>query len=330
MLVRVLILLLISLPLFSEFNLSEEAIVKQKLEELKRQQIEEELRKEQELRERIENIKAQLKEIEEKLAKNIWIKKYENYKTYFKINKELKEIEKEIKKAKRRHQRKLLKELEAKKETLQNQIELLKEYQESPFLGILKPQEIPPAPTIKNPFDIITAFSYIKRLNSSKEYYKQKLLDLEEALNLLNQRYALLTQLSKLEGKKESFKELRKQIQDFSETLKTAKEILAVYTRKIEENVLKITEEIKIQGQRTASIVGLIVGLFILSFLFKWVIRRYIQDNQRAYMANKIVNFNFALLIIFILLFSYLENVNYLVTILGFASAGIAQVSRLR
>jgi len=310
----------------SEFNLSEEELVKKKIEQLRKKELERKLKEEERKRELEENIRTQLKEIEEKLAKNIWIKKYENYKTYFKIHKELQAIEKEIKRAKRKRQRKLLKELETKKETLQNQLELLKEYQESPFLGILKPQEIPPAPAIKNPFDIVTAFSYIKRLNSSKEYYKQKLIDLEEALNLLNQRYALLMQLNKLERKKEDYKDLRKQIQDFTETLKTAKELLSVYTRKIEENVLRITEEIKIQGERTAYIVGLIVGLFILSFILKWIIRRYIQDNQRAYMANKIVNFNFALLIIFILLFSYIENVNYLVTILGFAS----QVSRLR
>ncbi|MRI58875.1 MAG: hypothetical protein C6H99_05140 [Epsilonproteobacteria bacterium] len=276
---------------------------------------------------RIEDIKKQLQALNEELSKNIWIKKYENYKTYYKINNELKAVEKEIKRIKRYKRKKaLLKELEAKRDTLKNQLELLKEYQNSPFLELLKPQEIPQAPIIKNPFDIVGAFSYIKQLGSSKEYYAQKLQDLESALELLKKRYNLLKQLNELEkGKYEKeLKALEKEIEHFTDTLHTAKETLSVYTRKLEENILKITEEIKIQSEKAATIAAIIFGLFILSFIFKWIIRRYIQDNQRAYMANKIVNFNFAFLIIMILLFAYIENVSYLVTILGFASAGIA------
>jgi small-conductance mechanosensitive channel len=53
-------------------------------------------------------------------------------------------------------------------------------------------------------------------------------------------------------------------------------------------------------------------------------IKKYITDNERFYMANKIINFSNFTLIIFILFFNYIENVSYLVTILGFASAGIA------
>ncbi len=281
--------------------------------------------KEQERREKVAAIQKRLKALNGELATNIWIKKYENYKTYYKIYNELQDIQKEMKRAKRYRKKKLLKELEAKQNTLLNQLELLKEYQDSPFLELLKPQEIPKAPAIKNPFDIVGAFSYIKQLNSSKEYYTQKLKDLEKALELLSKRYALLSQLNELQGgHTKELQALKKEIEHFSDTLQTAKETLSVYTRKLEENILKITEEIKIQSEKTATIAAIIFGLFILSFIFKWIITRYIQDNQRAYMANKIVNFNFALLVIFILLFAYIENVSYLVTILGFASAGIA------
>ncbi len=41
-------------------------------------------------------------------------------------------------------------------------------------------------------------------------------------------------------------------------------------------------------------------------------------------MANKIINFSNFFLIMLVLLFSFLENVTYFVTVLGFASAGIA------
>jgi small-conductance mechanosensitive channel len=180
---------------------------------------------------------------------------------------------------------------------------------------------------VKNPFDIIGAFSYIKQLNTTKEYYRTKLEDLKKALELLKEKYLLLVRLHKLQPQKElqqSLKALKKEIDDFEENFAIAKETLAVYERKIEENVLKVTEEIKRQSEKTAMIVAIIMGLLVLSFLIKWLIRRYIQDNQRAYMANKFVNFNLAFFIILILLFSYIENVNYIVTILGFASAGIA------
>ena len=276
---------------------------------------------------RIKEYQNELQQINSELATNIWIKKYENYKTYFKIKNQLSAVLNQLKRAKRYRKKKLIQELETKKETLQNQLELLKEYQESPFLELLKPQEIPKAPTIKNPFDIIGAFSYIKQLNSSKEYYNQKLKDMEQALEKLRKKEIILAHLYELrkdEDTKAALESLRKEIKDFEESLKTAKETLGVYRRKIEENVLKITEEIKLQTEKTAYIAAIIVGLFILSLILKWIISRYIQDNQRAYMANKIVNFNLALIIIFILLFAYIENVNYLVTILGFASAGIA------
>ena len=54
------------------------------------------------------------------------------------------------------------------------------------------------------------------------------------------------------------------------------------------------------------------------------IIKKYIKDNERFYTANKIITFVNFTLIIFILFFNYIENVSYLVTILGFASAGIA------
>jgi small-conductance mechanosensitive channel len=48
------------------------------------------------------------------------------------------------------------------------------------------------------------------------------------------------------------------------------------------------------------------------------------SDNERFYTINKALNITFFTLLIFTLLFAYIENVSYLVTILGFASAGIA------
>jgi len=48
------------------------------------------------------------------------------------------------------------------------------------------------------------------------------------------------------------------------------------------------------------------------------------SDNDRFYTINKALNITFIVLLLLTLLLAYIENVSYLVTILGFASAGIA------
>ncbi|NPA64982.1 MAG: mechanosensitive ion channel, partial [Epsilonproteobacteria bacterium] len=277
---------------------------------------------------RMAQLEEELARINEEISKNIWLKRYENYKTYHTLKKELEALTKEIKKYSRyKRHKKRIQELKEKEITLKNQLELLDEYQKSPFHELLKPAEVAEPPTVKNPFDIVGALSYIKQLTTLKEYYRTKLEDLKKALTLLQERRRILEEIASLhpdEKIKEELRNLKKEIFDFEENLAIAKETLAVYERKIDENILKVTEEIKRQSERTAMIAAIIVALLVFSFLVKWLIRRYIQDNQRAYMANKFVNFNLAIFIILILLFSYIENVNYIVTILGFASAGIA------
>jgi small-conductance mechanosensitive channel len=48
------------------------------------------------------------------------------------------------------------------------------------------------------------------------------------------------------------------------------------------------------------------------------------SDKESFYIINKVTNLLFIAIMVLTLLFAYIENVNYLVTILGFASAGIA------
>ncbi|MBR0071018.1 MAG: mechanosensitive ion channel, partial [Campylobacter sp.] len=58
--------------------------------------------------------------------------------------------------------------------------------------------------------------------------------------------------------------------------------------------------------------------------LFKAIAKKYIKDNENFYLANKIINvINFSVIAL-ILLLSYIENMSYFVTVLGFASAGLA------
>ncbi|WP_228285180.1 mechanosensitive ion channel family protein [Aliarcobacter butzleri] len=72
------------------------------------------------------------------------------------------------------------------------------------------------------------------------------------------------------------------------------------------------------------TILVIIIILSIISFLVKLTLRKYFSQNENFYMINKIINFSLVFLIVMVVLFSYIDNVSYLVTILGFASAGIA------
>ena len=88
--------------------------------------------------------------------------------------------------------------------------------------------------------------------------------------------------------------------------------------------VFAVLLDIKAQMKKALDIGIFIVVVIGLSFLFKFIIKKTITDNERLYTANKFINLVNITLIIMILLFAYIENVTYLVTVLGFASAGIA------
>lgn len=275
--------------------------------------------------EKLKHLDNRLNMINEELSKDIWTRKYSNYITYHKLLNELKKIEKKIFISKR--YKKDTSELEEQKRVIESQLSLLKEYKESPFIELLKPEDIPEPPTVKNPIAIIGAISYIKQLNSKKNYYKSRLEEIKHILSLLKEKKNLLEEKNKILKTKElehQIKTLASEISDFESAVNTAQKTINVYEKRVEEVVFKVTEDIKYQTEKTAKILAIVIFLLIISFIIKWTISRYIKDSERYYMANKAINFTTAIIIILILLFAYIENVSYIVTILGFASAGIA------
>lgn len=99
---------------------------------------------------------------------------------------------------------------------------------------------------------------------------------------------------------------------------------VTLYVKKVEEATIRVTQDITLQMKRALNMGIFIVIVIVISLLLKFAAKRYIKDHDRFYTANKIINFVNVTFILLILLFSYLENVSYLVTVLGFASAGIA------
>ena len=97
-----------------------------------------------------------------------------------------------------------------------------------------------------------------------------------------------------------------------------------VYQKRLEIIEVNINKDIEKQAMRLVNIGIIILILFVFFFLLKLIVKKYITDNERFYMANKIITFMNVSFIVLIIFFNYIENVSYLVTILGFASAGIA------
>lgn len=283
------------------------------------------------------NARDELSKIQKELSKgnSIWLKSYNSYMAYQESRKSLREVKYRIEQLENRSssvERKLeLEALQAKQKVLTEQIELLKAQGASPFVSLLKPDEAGELPSITNPFDIITGLSYVKRLNG---YYKDYVLreeELQELITLLERQVALYKTITNLDPKADYEVELEAtllQVEKFKLALETLVSTAEVYEKRIESTEAKINKEIKDQIYKLLNIGMIVAILIIISFLFKRVIKRYIVDNERFYMANKIVTFINVTLIIIILLFSYIDNVGYFATVLGFASAGLAIAMR--
>jgi len=280
---------------------------------------------------------AEKKQLDTDLKENnIWSKIYSNYHIY----KELKEqeilLEKKIgelaKLAKKRRlnkkQKKILETLENEKKILVGKLQLLKEYEKDPFKKFLTPPEIGEVPHVGNPFAVISALSFQEKLNNDQKEYDSRYASIQTVMDELKEKERILKALLENNpGNKAYQKELENtqdQIKTFTPVIEIFKTTQSVYTKKIDEIKLNLQTEIKKEIEK-ATTIGIIILIFlVLVFLIKYLVRRYMSDNERFYTINKFLNFTFFTLLLLTLLFAYIENVSYLVTILGFASAGIA------
>jgi small-conductance mechanosensitive channel len=268
-----------------------------------------------------------LEKIETDLKHSTMHARYNNHQTYLEIEKHLKEIKKEMKKAKQLRQKKELADLTVKYKSLENQLDLLGDFKEEPFVELTKPNEIPEPPKVDTPFDIFNGFTYVKLLKKDRDEYSEKLNALLVLLDTLEEQKRELEALEKLYGndsRKEQLAAVSAELEHVSNTYKLARTTNEIYQQKVDDSILKTTNEIKAQMKKLLNIV-IIIGLILLfSFILKYFAKKTISDNERYYMAHKGINFTNLVLIALVLLFSFLENATYLVTVLGFASAGIA------
>ena len=298
------------------------------LEEKKNQELQNLKTKEQNMQDvaEIGVLLESIAKIESELKDNILLKRYSNYSSYSKISNELNDLKENLKRKTNISDEQTY-QLHNKIRVKENELELIAEYKGSPIGGLINPPEIEKYENITNPFGIINALSQIKKLETNKKTFKTLDSDIDYVTTKLDEELLLYLELFNLDQKpeyKEKITFLDKEKKDFAMVLEIVSTTEEVYTRKIEQVILEIKSQISQQIQKMVIIFVIIIVLSIIAFLVKLALKRYFSQNENYYMINKIINFTLVFLIVMVILFSYIDNVSYLVTILGFASAGIA------
>jgi small-conductance mechanosensitive channel len=283
---------------------------------------------------RVAALMRRLSELESETDRgNIWTKIYSNYQTYQELKNRQEWLVGEIFRLKKKKERtpeeqKRLEKYRLERQTNEGKLQLLAEFRQDPFKKLLEPPETGEAPRIGNPFSIIAAISYLKKLKGDQQLYEESFETLEMTLKSLKEEQKLLKEMLRYRPRSRELRARLRQISHEIETLRPTYEIFKttkeVYNKKIDEIRLKLNDEIRREAEKAVTIGGILLFLFVLFLLFKHLVRRYMSDKESFYTINKVANFLFITVLVMVLLFAYIENVNYMVTILGFASAGIA------
>lgn len=280
--------------------------------------------------EKINELKTSIRTIKQSLESNDLLQQYNTYYDYLAYKEEKKILEEELKKHKKTSKTK--EEIEEKLLALNEKIDVLKDYEDYSFIKSINiPQTVEAFPKIKNPIHIISAFSHIKELSDEEKKYQKDFSTFSFFVDKLSQYARYQEQLFnitqdekiKLESEKAS-----KQYNDFMLAYDRAKTSLAIYTKKVDEEINRIKTDIKSQFFQMLNIFLGILIVIALFLLVKKIVKKYVEDSEKIYTLNKMLNLAQISIVLLVLLFAYIDNISYLVTVLGFASAGIAIAMR--
>ena len=317
-------------------KIEEQKRLNQKSKRLEEERLEEEEQKRQILAARLTSLLEEKKEIDEYLLKdNIWNRVYSNHETYQRLTRQLTDLKKKITLLESRgHFSEIEKEELAnyidEYQVLEGKLSQLIDYKNDPFKELVKSPTLSKAPLVTNPIDIISALSFQKQIEGLQDEYKKRYKTLENAVKKLDRKSELLQEMViKTRGKiyNKYVDELRAtetKLSDFERTSKILKTTVNAFDKDVSQINFKIDEGIKHEVKKSI-ITGSIIVFLLLFFIFvKYLVKKYMSENELYYGTNKVINFIFIFLVFLILLFSYLEDVENLVTVLSFASAGIA------
>jgi small-conductance mechanosensitive channel len=246
-------------------------------------------------------------EINEQLKKDEFYINYQSYLNYKKLQNKIYRYEKLAKKS--RKYKDML-------ERFKTELELLKK-NKNIFKTLIKIKELPPPPSVDNPFQIFSALNYEKEVDNVVSENLKTYDEFKKSLSKLQEFQKISKQLNKKSP------ELDQAIQDFimiNNIYKTKLKTL-IAQAKIYKN--KVKKEINKEINKLITLTISIAISIIIFVLIKLIIRKYIKE-ESFYLTNKILNFINVTVILLIISFFYINNATYLITILGFASAGIA------
>ncbi len=264
---------------------------------------------------------------------NVWTKIYSNYLTYQNLKEREEKLYKESFRLKRlKHPSKSEKEAYKKAgialQTLKGKLELLKEFEKDPFKRMIEPPAIEDIPEVGNPVGILGAVSFKKKLTEQQKKYEVAYQSLLDEMEALKQKQALLIRLAALRPNDEALIQKIQEVQGELDTFGPVREIFEttkeVYNKKLEETRLKLDADIEQEYEKMLKIAGVMLLFFLLFLSTKYLVHRYMANKDSYYTINKAANFVFLTVMVLVLLFAYIENVSYMVTVIGFASAGIA------
>ena len=280
--------------------------------------------------------KLQLAKIDKE---TIWYSKYNSYITYQSIEQTLKSLKKKIRSAKKRRKYKQLSILEQEKALKLSELKLLVEYKNSTFGNLLRSKTIKKQPTITNPIGVIPAMSFMQTLENTKDTFDDNLESLNLNISQIIDKVDILSNIIDLSSSedinkttlldyKNNLEITILELENFRNAKTNYQTTLEIYSQRANDVIVDLSHQIKSQVIKLAYILTIIIVLIIISSFIKIAFRKYMDNYDRLYTVNKSVNIVNIIIIITIILFSYLENVTYMATILGFASAGIAIAMR--
>lgn len=286
-----------------------------------------------ELQERIKTLVQKNKDIDEELSQgNIWVNQYSPYETYKNFDMKLQVLLEDIKEYTNKKkltetEKSELKVLEEEREIVAGKITQLDEYKTDPLTELIEPNKLDPEPVLNNPLDILAAMSYQKHLKSLKDKNDRKYASLSFAVKKIREKKEILQELSlRSDDKKyvEALEQTENKLKDFEYALAIFKTSITTFSQKVSQINLNINKGIENEIKKSIVTGVTILVLLLIFLLVKYLVRKYMSDNDLFYGINKVVNFMFIFMVFIILLATYLENVENLMTILSFASAGIA------
>ncbi|WP_120944375.1 mechanosensitive ion channel family protein [Helicobacter labacensis] len=278
------------------------------------------------------SLQAQLDRLDKQLEPNAWVQKFKNFERYGKLSSQIQSIQHQLKALHDKGEHGLdMSALEHSLQTLQHQQKLLEAYKSHPFKELVEKPPIANVPSITNPFAIIGGLSFMKGLQAHYQSMQANLESLKHTLRLIQEKLTLLEQLNAQAPDPKLAPQIyheQVKIIEFQSAQNLLSASMESYAKDMDAVRLSIKSQIKDQLFKLLWVVLTALSSVLLAWSLKRLSHKYLVGDERAYTINKAINFINANVIVLIFLFAYLENVSYLITFLGFASAGFAIAMR--